>query len=172
MDFLVKIKEDLPNFPDEIIISWLLPNAKNLGWPPNQRSDWQYLLMDKPSDYWQEIVWEKVEVELLNFEFTSSILQNSNRMIDDYIKGCDSFGNSPKRISNVVDYLVKTGKFPLAPIIIFTSSGYDLADGHHRLAAYRMCVVQQLCKLQQTVWIGKLPSEEKDFFYEQSSFYW
>ncbi len=31
---LQDIKKDLPNFPDEVIIDWLLPFANKLGWPP------------------------------------------------------------------------------------------------------------------------------------------
>ena len=52
-----QIKNTLPNFPDEVIETWLLPFAVSEGWPPVIGSDdiplerWGYLLPRKP---WSE----------------------------------------------------------------------------------------------------------------------
>ena len=62
-----QIKEDLPNFPDEVIVDWLLPFAMTDGWPPRRMSRWENLL---PHDL--------VDLSVLQKSFFRTMVQNGS----------------------------------------------------------------------------------------------
>ncbi|ESX54720.1 hypothetical protein X760_27750 [Mesorhizobium sp. LSHC422A00] len=66
---LQAIKDSLPEWPDDVIEQWLLPFAKDLGWPPPVplgEHRWHYILAKKPLSWWQGLKWELRDIDLQN----------------------------------------------------------------------------------------------------------
>ncbi len=70
MEYLKKVKEDLSNFPDEVINEWLLPYAQSIGWPPTHER-WRGIFFSKPLEFWQATTWQKQNLNLATAPYSA-----------------------------------------------------------------------------------------------------
>jgi hypothetical protein len=137
-----QIKQNLPNFPDEIIIDWLLPRAEDLGWPPSGMR-WDAILLNKDLNFWRSVFWKQVDVNLteINLEkITQKCIDGYREAYEENKKNIFSTGISDGRSRYIccLEYLLEHGKFP-KPICLLQGDGeYLIADGHHRFAAWKL----------------------------------
>lgn len=140
------IKASLPNFPDQVIESWLLPFAIERGWPPyladghTASKGWEYLLLMKPKAFWLACTWSLQSIDLS----LSDLSPLSRQAISDLSKAilvqeqnpCSNIINSKERLSRALAYLRRHEQHAAPPILVELQGGYSVADGNHRLAAY------------------------------------
>ena len=143
-----KIKNTLPNFPDEVIDTWLLPFAISEGWPPEIGSDgvplkrWKYLLTRKPLRHFQTMKWAKkkkhISINEIEGKSQLSLIQIfEGAVLEKYNLMSASIPDLKERFNNSVDYIRLNGNIPKAPILYYHNNGkYESFDGNHRLAAY------------------------------------
>lgn len=142
-------KRDLPNFPEEIIDLWLAPFVETEGWPPcNDHAKvpgnrWRYLLGEKPVTYWENIQWEKEELDLAKLQLTGKSAATIQQLVAGYVLGQENMytqtlgQNGKDRFDRVFRYLIENGTLPAPPIIINEGDdGYTVVDGNHRIAAF------------------------------------
>ena len=133
------IKKDLQNFPDEVIESWLLPLAKEDGWPPIATT-WNALLLEKPLQFWMAVVWRKQRIAFTrfnlhprSFDAVVGIIQTNTRGL---INAYSNLRNTRKRFNDIIRYLRQHQMLPKPPVILSDGFLYRIADGNHRVAAY------------------------------------
>jgi hypothetical protein len=59
---MADIKNDLPDWPDDVIEQWLHYFAQDCGWPPPEplgNHRWKGLLGGKPLSWWKKVSWKK-----------------------------------------------------------------------------------------------------------------
>ena len=130
-----QIKSDLPNFPDQVVETWLLPLADTgYGWPPIQTA-----LLRKSLDYWKKTKWNLGE---FSFEFTemdSGSQISINGLIEaNFLGKLNAFSNiidSQDRLKYMCKYILNHGTFPV-PVIVKKKNGYLYTiNGNPRIAA-------------------------------------
>jgi hypothetical protein len=165
INILQAITNDLPNFPEQIIQNWLLPITKEIGWSPKHNENWYNIPMNGSIDYWRSMVWEKQIIEFNNLRLTNIYHVEINEMANNYYKGIDSVYNSCKRIKYSIN-LIKNKKL-LKPIILISSNnGYEIADGNHRITAYKISRDKNIInnpKLE--TWVGTTDAYSGTFYW-------
>jgi hypothetical protein len=146
-----RIKNTLPDFPDEVIETWLLPYAVSEGWPPVIGSDgvplkrWEYLLMRMPWSEFQNLSWSKVTKHISIYEFGRPSFLSLVQIYEAAILGGNnsmsvSIPDLKQRFDSIVNYIRQNGKMPKAPILYLNDvKKYEIFDGNHRLSAYYYC---------------------------------
>ncbi len=135
------IKKDLPNFPDEIIMDWLEPFAKVIGWPPDMISTrWGLILAGRPIEFWRTLKWEKKKINLLEIELSVDSSNIRNQLFAAYVSGIENpyskIENGQARFLNAFRYLTEHGLFPKPIVLLKTRSTHDVIDGNHRFLAW------------------------------------
>jgi len=153
----ILIKNDLPDFPDEVVQTWLLPLAKSAGWPPTPLSRWDHILMHRPLSFWRSVEWEKRRVSLNQFSLEHESLRRIQGLLDANVRGvyniyAQQISNTGQRFRRIVRYLQQHGSLPAPPVLLSGGFQYEVLDGNHRLAAY-FCVGASL--LGPTCWVGQ-----------------
>jgi hypothetical protein len=177
-----RIKRDLVNFPNQIIETWLVPFACEIGWPPPSESSefsfsrWNSILNGKPLSFWQRLVWERKDLNLNETLFTENTKSHLSGLLDAYVRNVKNdyyyyLGKSGlERFKQLVHHLMYNGELPEPIIFLKLENGLELLDGTHRLAAYMYLLKRSpndkelgksespIFKLKefQTVWIGVL----------------
>ena len=170
------LRRDLPNFPDEILFSWLAPAAKERGWPPTILGDglpdsrWRALFRNKPLSAWKGIGWEKRKVQISPNSLNESSISNISGIFEAAVllqQNCYSEGirDLIPRFENVIKFITTNGVLPVPPILIEEGEKFDVVDGNHRLAAFFFChgffkidpprEVRERLQSIQSFWIGK-----------------
>lgn len=154
----------LPNMPNEVFDTWLLPIVRD-------HNTWPYLnvLSPHPSDQWRRyfglynlhdissLFWEK-----LDLTFATNLLDPlSNNvikiLIENNVLNFDATGrfnvrNSKRRFFGFVELIQRTGTIP-APIIgINTDIGLRILDGNHRLSA--LTYLRLRGSINCATWVG------------------
>lgn len=140
------IKASFPNFPDQVIESWLLPFAIERGWPPyladghTASKGWEYLLLMKPKAFWRACTWNLLSIDLADSDLARgsasaiaqlgmAVLANEQNLYSDIV-------NSKERFLMAFSYLFKNHQHAAPPILVRQENGFLVVDGNHRLAAY------------------------------------
>lgn len=152
-----RIKGDLPNFPDEVVRTWLYPLAKSAGWPPAPFSRWDRILIHRPLSFWRSVDWEKRRVSLNQFSLERESLGRIQGLLDANVRDIQNIyaqqiSNTGERFRRVVSYLQRHGRLPEPPVLFLRGFHYEVLDGNHRLAAY-FHVSTSL--LGPTCWVGQ-----------------
>jgi hypothetical protein len=146
-----RIKNTLPNFPEEVIETWLLPFAVSEGWPPKIDSDgiplerWRYLLAKKRWSEIQNLSWSKETKHISIQEIGSKSLSSLIQIFEAVVLGQSnlmsmSIPDLKQRFENIVDYISQNGEMPNPPILYINDMNkYEVFDGNHRLSAYYYC---------------------------------
>ena len=135
------IKRDLPDFPDEVVQTWLVPLAKTAGWPPAPFSRRDRILMHRPLPFWRAVVWDKRRVSLNKYSLGTDSLRRIQGLLDANARGIHNIysqqiSNTSARFQRNVRYLRQHGHLSIPPVLFTTGFQYEILDGHHRLAAY------------------------------------
>ena len=139
---LEKIKNDLPNFPDEVIKSWLEPYANSEGWPPSNSDRWAGILFGRDLTFWNKVSWSKKSIDLSNITL-SDITQRSLRgMYSGYVNRENNLYNKmipdgPNRFYKSLAYIMEHGIFPNPPCLLLKNGNYSVVDGNHRVLAWQ-----------------------------------
>ena len=167
MNELQKAKAMLPNMPDEVFDTWLLPIIRG-------HNSWPYsnILSPHPSQRWHQyfglltlcdisnLLWDRIS---LTFDMGClDQLSNAtiNTLIEKHIYNFDTTGgfnvrDSKKRFFGFVEFIKRTGNIP-APIIgINTDNGLRILDGNHRLSALTYLGLRG--RINCDTWVGHPP---------------
>jgi hypothetical protein len=162
------IKQSLPNFPDEIIETWLLPYALMLGWPPipqhkkDPNNRWRYILTKKDLTYWQNIEWK---LELVNI--SKSCLDDNSKQQIMIILSPDGELHTPENLNKVIgiaNFLFENIKLPHPPIALRNNEKIYLVDGNHRVCALLLAIEHlenagmPVEHIPTLVWLGTEPN--------------
>ncbi|MDD2656044.1 MAG: ParB N-terminal domain-containing protein [Patescibacteria group bacterium] len=158
--------------PDQVIKDWLLPFAKEKGWPPKHETLGP-ILMYKSIDWWNKIKWKKQKVLFDEIKLSTLYKNNIINMVNYYKNKEDGqTKNGYQRIINIIKYIKKYNSLPKPVILITTKNGYDILDGNHRLTA---CTILQeenvINKFVINTFIGK-PQKITEKNFQEDSFYW
>lgn len=146
MASLETLKDSLPNFPDEVLETWLLPFAKIRGWPPfladgvTPIQGWAYLLLAEPHAYWRALEWRLQTINLEPRQLTPGSanavahLGMARLMIETNIYS--EIDSSEQRFNRVLKYLKEHESYPVPPVLVRREEGLHVVDGNHRVAAY------------------------------------
>lgn len=139
-ELVKKIEIDLPNFPREVIRDWLLPYAKDIGWPPTHER-WSGILFDKTIEFWRCAKWKKQNLELGKIAFSSTTVKIFKSLHDEYVKGEININslnieNGKKRYNQALIYFIRHGKFPRPICLLLEKDEYSIVDGNHRFTAW------------------------------------
>jgi len=137
-DFAAAIKRDLPNFPNEVVIGWLLEFAREDGWPP-LAARWKSVMCNRTLGFWAALTWQIVEVRLRPGSFDSESWERIEGVLLANVRGPDGkysqLRNTAARFKGCCQYLRANGCVPWPPVAIQTGRTLHVADGFHRLAA-------------------------------------
>jgi len=138
-----RIKADAPNIPDEVIRLWLLGFAEHRGWPPAENGDWDLSVAGEPISFWNDAVWEKVNLDLSTLPYSRGYFDSMRGLRDAYVNNVDNqysrdLGEDGKRrYGRCLKYIAANRVFPQPPILVLTELGeFDVLDGNHRFIAY------------------------------------
>jgi hypothetical protein len=131
--------------PTEVFDQWIKPNIADYGWPfsPSRLSvagtRWDKFFLNRPITYWAALHWR-----LSEFAVRENLLNSYSRSRLHWIIGAVVFGqNTPTaRIENTRERFRACAAFSRikgtipGPIIgVAELGGFNVVDGHHRLAA-------------------------------------
>jgi hypothetical protein len=141
---------DLPNFPNEIIQSWLSTYLQSEGWPPKIGIDgiptdrWRYLLARRSLHYWRQIDWRLENRTLHESELDAKSLGTVQSLIAAYIHGetniySAEIGDGQQRFAQLARFTLANGSMPVPPVLIEEPTGLTIMDGNHRITALFVC---------------------------------
>jgi len=141
-----QIIKDLPNFPDDVVEQFLLPFAKDLGWPPGKFENdpsnrWEKILLFNDLDYWRKLKWNKKTLKLTPYNLlpkdkeiiVNLMLSNVLGQITVY---SITMSDSKERFDRICTYLKREGVFPKTVAIEQMGDKFRIIDGCHRLASH------------------------------------
>lgn len=154
-----RIKADLPNFPDEVVQTWLLRAAQHSGWPPAPFSRWDKILLHRSLSFWRTVTWERRRVPVNAFTLDRESLGNIRGLLEANVAGArnvyaQQISDTKQRFNRILQYLQQHGRLPIPPVLLSNGYQYTVLDGNHRLAAY-LCFGASL--LGPTCWICRPP---------------
>ncbi len=138
-----RIKQDLPNIPEDVVDTWLAPLATDpsYGWPPTMdtSSNWRYVLLRQDLDYWTNTTWRLTERTLNATELNPQSKHAALCICDSNVNGMknefSSIENSEERFSSILQHLASSGIIPRPIVMSETSDGLYTIDGNHRVSA-------------------------------------
>jgi hypothetical protein len=165
---VAEIKNDLPEWPDDVIEQWLhyFANEPDCGWPPPEplgNHRWNGLLGCKPLSWWKNVTWKK-ETAICDL---ASLTQKARTDVSDIIAEINAGtadASTMKRVAQPWIYIKDHGIFPRAMVTMMKTDGLSLIDGSHRMAAFEL--IQRLTNTElkgmgferparaQEVWLG------------------
>lgn len=131
------IAEELPNIPEGVRENWLLPSAKNNGWPP-QNVYWAGVLLMRDLDFWKKTTWTEEDVDLEKALWSFGTRDAIAKMHRGFLGDITTlFGTKQERerVLSIMKYLFKNGAIPDRMALLAVGDGFELADGHHRYLA-------------------------------------
>lgn len=137
---IADIKKDLPDWPDDVVDQWLLyfANQPNCGWPPSDplgNHRWSGVLGARPLSWWKKVSWTK---ETVNCSLTS-LSHKSTAIVKELSAAFIKKTADPvtaRRIKHAYHYIMDNAVFPKPVITMKVSTGLQVLDGSHRMAAF------------------------------------
>jgi hypothetical protein len=147
MSLLEQLKLSLPNFPHEVLNEWLLPFAKDKGWPPSEDNDtlpnngWRYVLIKQPLSFWKEVKWSNEHCNFSINDFEENDKDAILQIIATAVLGAKTplsidMTNIKEGFDKLISYIKEHQTLPIPPVLLKTNNGYKILDGNHRIAAY------------------------------------
>lgn len=133
-----QIKEELSNFPDEVLEEWVFGHYGR-KWPPVDVSDCGPVFLSKSLEFWKKVKWGSQVVDIAGLDLSSSedaifaIYSNfvfdpeDPKSIFEDIKG--------ERYIKILSYILEYGVCPGYICLLNEDGKYTIADGHHRIYA-------------------------------------
>lgn len=158
-DWIKLIKQDLPNFPDEVIEDFLLEYAITDSWPPVGSSWWGRMRYKTLSD-WRNYKWEKIDLDLSNIKLGEEFNIILKMLTESCVEGRSNIYSqrlgimSKKRFDRIKQYMLSEKVFPKPIILIRENSEYDIFDGSHRFTVWNHLYNLDLVKSIQTAFVA------------------
>jgi hypothetical protein len=140
------IEEDasilFPNIPEEVRLDWIVSSGKNASnpWPP-RGAVWNAILLKKDIEFWRNTTWTKESINLetaLWGSDTRQVLESLGRgFYGDPANFAFGTSSEKDRVLAPMKYLFEHGTFPKPISVLVEGEGCSLADGFHRLEAWR-----------------------------------
>lgn len=166
------IKNDLPNFPDEVIKDWLEHHGHKNRWPPDmETASWKGILLKRPLEFWQKVNWVKINLNLSQVELSIDSLNTVGIMYKAYVEGEQNYflkrmgEKGRQRFINIFCHLLEHGIFPKPITFLKNEEKYEIADGHNRYLAW--CMAKDVQKR-----ISHSPSEENNELIDKLKIKW
>ena len=159
-----QIQSELPNIPEDVIDDWLIPAAKNNGWPP-QNLYWQGVLLMHDLNFWKSTTWSEEVINLEKALWAYGTRDAITQMASGFSGNTYSLFGTQKekdRVLAPIKHLLQTGEMPRKISLLAVGDGFEIADGHHRYLALIQArnVVNVIDKFRQA---GRI-SELDEFF--------
>ena len=164
MNPMQKAKSMLPNMPNEVFDTWLLPIIRD-------HNAWPYfdIFSQHPSQQWSQYFGHFSLNDISNCTWHSHVFSfgmdtldpSSNRtikaLIEDHVCNLETpirlnVRDSKKRFFGLVEFVKRTGNIPEPIIGLNTEEGLCVLDGNHRLAALTYLGLRG--QIQCTTWVG------------------
>ena len=136
---LAQARQDLPSVPEEVFQLWLDECIHAHGWPP-VGSAWERSLAGISLEYLQSLRWVKDYVALNPADLGPRSLDRAVRILDANVHGKEnevigSIADSPKRFASIWEFINSNSTLPVPLVMVSTLEGYEVVEGHHRIAA-------------------------------------
>ena len=131
--------------PPEVFDLWIVPLIDASGWPFSSVNDsvigteWDRFLIGRPLSFWATVEWR-----LLSLPMTESVYHPETALRVRWIVGNCALGeqtptadlqDTKKRFRTAASFIQVNGQLPSPIVGITTREGFEIVDGHHRLAA-------------------------------------
>jgi hypothetical protein len=145
-----RIRETLPNWPDQVRREFLLPYAEDRGWPPSLAADgtpndeWRGLFNNRSLQRLQGLSWDLEQIQPVPDVFCMEGVKRLTLMLHGYaITPGNYFTEQLQKGQGSFEFHVshiRQAGTPISPPAgIMEPDGLDLIDGWHRTAAYFRC---------------------------------
>jgi hypothetical protein len=116
MGAFADIKNDLPDWPDDVIDQWLLylANREDTGWPPPNAlgtHPWAFILGHRPISWWRDVSWN-LESTDCSYE---QLCTATKRIVDETIREVTSSTatqSTTRRHRDAFHYILNNATFP------------------------------------------------------------
>lgn len=138
---LMRLRQDLPAFPEEVLNEWIARCARRLLWPPTDPG-WTSILLWLPIQAWAAMTWTEEDRPLEWDHLSTNSALIVRRLYDAHFKRDpraaalvpdDGFA----RVIQAMDYVREHGVMPGRIAVLAGPDGrLALADGCHRVTGY------------------------------------
>lgn len=156
-------RQFFPNVPDEVFDMWLIPLAKDYGWPfeniheETKDTKWYHTLGGLPLSFWHSAEWELTQRDLLSMPFSFITKFVLRSLIEQYQSGSHTvvanLERTKERFGACADFIITNGIIPKPIIVLERNGAFEIVDGNHRVAALLHVGVPQNYKVP--MWIPK-----------------
>jgi hypothetical protein len=141
---IADIKEDLPEWPDDVIHQWLLyfANEPDCGWPPPEPLEghrWAGILGGRSLSWWKKVSWKKETVTCDTVKLSNKTRDIVQGMIAEIGAGTAD-AVTRRRFDQSFHFILNNAAFPKPILAMKVPSGLEVVDGNHRMSAF--CALQ------------------------------
>jgi ParB/Sulfiredoxin domain len=138
-------KNFFPKMPSEVFDLWIMPGIKCYGWQFTSASQsveatgWKGFFGSQPLSFWANARWKRVSMPASKHTFHPETQARIIAIIgtaQGFQTVMANLRNSKKRFWACAAFIQKHGTIPFPVVATPTKEGFDLVDGHHRLAAF------------------------------------
>jgi len=164
------VRNLFPKMPRQVFHLWILPGVEFYGWPfPSVNectigTKWEGFFGSYPMRFWADAIWKLLIIPGKAHLFRSE----TEARIHAIIENAEGVQNSMKGVHRSIERFRKCvasvqehGKIRDPLVGTWTKEGFDLVDGHHRLAAVAYLGLAD--NLHLPVWVadpgGKITSQ-------------
>ncbi len=161
----MSIEKPFEGMPDEVFVSWLLPEIERRGWPfggDEQRvADpvWARYLRNNGPGFWRSVTWEKtcrrlsaIPIEIRATDIAKRLAELGTRFSLTGIAEPTIVPKSPQKVAAIASVTLESGRTPQPLIFLIQEGEWWLMDGHHRLAAVFM--LEDFHNFTLDAWVG------------------
>jgi ParB-like nuclease domain len=140
-----RARTSFKTMPPEVFDLWIVPGIDSHGWPFSSVNDsvigtaWDSFFIGRPLSFWANVEWR-----LLSLPMNESVYHPETALRVRWIFGNCALGeqtptanlqDTKKRFWTAASFIQVNGKLPSPIVGITTKEGFEIVDGHHRLAA-------------------------------------
>jgi hypothetical protein len=160
---LADVKNDLPDWPDEVLEEWLvyLANRDDTGWPPPAplEGSWAAILGGRPLSWWREVMWQKQSIDCS----LNALAPKTHDIVTSMraeIAAQQADAVTQRRFNHALYYILTEGAFPKPLIGLKVNNRLLVLDGNHRVAAFTAAQLFPEATLQAKGWHKVAPEQE------------
>jgi hypothetical protein len=136
-----------PKMPQEVFDLWIAPHLEDYGWPflsagsSIAGSNWENFFAHRPLRKWADLSWQIIQIDPSQNIFHSDTMWRVKGIIGHCVNGFQTdmanIQNSQQRFRACASWITIHRSLPAPLIGIYDEHafGFELVDGHHRLAA-------------------------------------
>lgn len=151
--------------PQEVFDLWIAPHITDYGWPftsadmPVTGTKWRDFFAHRPLRQWAQFAWHHIHIPARLDIFHPDTVWRVHGIIghcrDSLQTAMANIEGTRDRYRACASFIVSTGRFPAPLVGVYDehSFGFELVDGHHRLAALFGGGVPT--GFQMPIWLGR-----------------